>query len=74
MTNSQQVIRHSRESGNPGAQVSAFALDPRFRGGDVYPFDITRAILSQTLSENLLSPARLRRTPAAASVMRRVPV
>jgi hypothetical protein len=32
----QPLIRHSRESGNPGLQgPSAVALDPRFRGGDV---------------------------------------
>ena len=30
----QRVVRHSRESGNPGATVEALALDPRFRRGD----------------------------------------
>jgi hypothetical protein len=28
------LIRHSRESGNPGASDLTVALDPRFRGGD----------------------------------------
>src|SRR5229473_1962817 len=29
-------MRHSRESGNPGAKVLPVALDPRFRGGDAH--------------------------------------
>jgi hypothetical protein len=28
------TTRHSRESGNPGAEIGAHALDPRVRGGD----------------------------------------
>jgi ethanolamine ammonia-lyase small subunit len=30
----QLLLRHSRESGNPGANDGTVALDPRFRGGD----------------------------------------
>jgi hypothetical protein len=34
MSEYQEVNRHSRESGNPGAKATAVALDPRFREGD----------------------------------------
>src|SRR6516165_5298850 len=44
------LFRHSRESGNPGPRVQAFALDPRLRGGDeTGPFQPRRMTIEEAV-------------------------
>ena len=47
------AIRHSRESGDPGAEVRSRVLDPRFRGGDDKRGDLAH-IFGQIPSHDLL--------------------
>ena len=59
------AIRHSRESGNPGAGVRSRVLDPRFRGGDDKWLAILRSFSVRyrvtTFSEiSLLRPCPMR--------------